>query len=634
MSTLRKKGVSRRTFLGGASTASAAVLLGGATAPEANGQQPETSAANASAQPPSAAELTRDTGAATPPPTGRVITRPGSDLMVAVMRNLGIEFVAANPASSFEGLHESIINHGDPANKMPELISALHEGSAVDMAHGYGKATGQPMVVMLHATVGLQNASMAIYQAFADKTPMVLLVGSDDGFIQAHVAEDLAALVRPYTKWDALPKTLPEALLAIQQAYREAITPPCAPTLVVLNSLLQKGDAGSLEIPVYQPPQQVTVSSEVATQIAQGLLTAQNPRIEVGRLRSPQGVEAAITLSELTGACVGTRSNQGPMSFPQGHSLCGPGTSDQYDFVLGLELPAPNYSIISPDIGTIPDRDAAGLGLAIVQARGAQPASSAGTQQITADADSSLTLIIEAVIASITAAQRSTIVDRSQRHGVANKSARLEKLRRELERRRRGWDAIPVSTARLYADLWPHIANEDWCMGSQTNFSGGHHADLWQHDKPYSCLGGSGAAGIGYSLGASTGAALAARDRGRIVIDFQNDGDFNFMPGSLWTAAHHKLPMLVIMHNNRAYHQEFMFVQYMTGVRGRGTDRSSIGTTLRDPFIDYKSIANGYGVEAAGPISDPAQLSDAYARGVSAVKEGRPYLIDVVTQPR
>jgi acetolactate synthase I/II/III large subunit len=624
--------LSRRGFLGGATTAGAVAVLGSAAAPSAEAQQPGS--ANATAALPSAAELERDTGAATPPADTRAITRPGSDLMVEVLRRLGVEFAVANPASSFEGLHESIINHGTPPNRMPELISALHEGSAVDMAHGYGKATGQPMVVMLHATVGLQNAAMAIYQAFVDKTPMVLLVGSDEGFIQAHVAEDLAALVRPYTKWDALPTTLPDCLLAIQQAWHEAMTPPCAPTLVVVDSLLQKNDAGTVEIPLYQPPPPLTIGNDAASRIARSLLEARNPRMEVGRLRTPEGVADAIILAELIGACVGTRSNQGPMSFPQGHPLCGPGADSGYDFTLGLEQPSPQLAIISPDIGTIADRDANGVGLAIVQSRGVLPPPPGGAELLMADVDTSLPLIIEAVVARITTTQRDMIAERSERHGESNRTVRLERLRQQLERRRRGWDASPISTARLYGDLWPHVAGEDWCIGSQTNFSGGHHADLWQHDKSYSCIGGSGAAGIGYSLGASAGAALAARDRGRIVIDFQNDGDFNFMPGALWTAAHHRLPMLVVMHNNRAWHQELMFVQYMTGVRGRGTDRADIGTTLRDPFIDYKSIANGYGVEAEGPISDPALLSAAYARGVAAVKEGRPYLIDVLTQPR
>ena len=143
-----------------------------------------------------------------------------------------------------------------------------------------------------------------------------------------------------------------------------------------------------------------------------------------------------------------------------------------------------------------------------------------------------------------------------------------------------------------------------------------------------------GAGGLGYCIGASTGAALAAKHRDRIVLNIQTDGDLNYVPGSLWTAAHHELPMLVVMHNNRAYHQELMYAQYVAGVRGRGGDRAHIGTTFRDPFISYASLGEAYGVESEGPIDDPELLYAALERGVNAVKQGRPYLIDVLTQPR
>ncbi|MEY3659798.1 MAG: hypothetical protein RLZZ169_623 [Pseudomonadota bacterium] len=624
-----KSTLTRRGFLGGTGLAGTAAVLGGMASPAS--AQP-AAAASASAQPPSAAQLARDTEVVEPPVVSGITRRPGSDLMVELLRDLGVEFVVANPSSSFEGLHESIINHPAQPNRNPELITALHEGSAVDMAHGYGKATGKPMVVMLHATVGLQNAAMAIYQAFVDKTPIVLLIGSDDGFIQAHIADDLAALVRPYTKWDAAPRTLPEALDAIQEAWIQAVTPPCAPTLVVVDSHLQKASAEGVALPSLRPPQFPLISTADAELIASRLLGASNPRLDVGRLRTPAGVERAVRLAELTGACVGTRANQGPMSFPQSHPLCGPGASTDYDFVLGLELPSPHFSIAGPELGSLAGRDEAGVGFSIVRGR---PAALGAAERRSADAEASLALIIEAVLAAgSTAARASSIRQRSEAHGTRNREVRLTTLRAQLQRRLRGWEASPVSTARLYAELWPFIADEDWCIGSQTNFSGGHHADLWPHDKPYSCLGSSGAAGIGYSLGASVGAALAARDHGRIVVDFQGDGDFNFMPGALWTAAHHRLPLLIVMHNNRAWHQELMFVQYLTGARGRGTDRAHIGTTLRDPFVNYRAIAEGYGVEGIGPVADPAELAAAYRRGIEVVKSGRPFLVDVLTQPR
>jgi len=139
---------------------------------------------------------------------------------------------------------------------------------------------------------------------------------------------------------------------------------------------------------------------------------------------------------------------------------------------------------------------------------------------------------------------------------------------------------------------------------------------------------------MGYGAPASVGAALAAKSRNRIVINIQCDSDLNYAPGVLWTAVHHKLPVLTIMHNNRAWHQELMFVEYMCGVRGRGTDRGHIGTSLREPFIDYSKMAAGYGMASEGPITDPTKLAAALKHGVDSVKRGEPYLIDVITQPR
>src|SRR5690606_32152809 len=274
-----------------------------------------------------------------------------------------IEFVASNPGSSFEGLQESIVNYGNPPNRMPEFITALHEESAVDMANGYAKAEGRPMCALLHGTIGLQHAAMSIYQAYYSGTPMLLIAGRDDGFIQAHTADDMAAMVRPFTKWDAQPKTLEECLVAIQEAYRQAITPPTAPTLVVIDIELQKEEARDLQVPRYVPPTIEGVDVSTARDIAQRLLNARNPRLNVGSLRTPEGVEAAVQLAELVGASVATAATQGPMSFPQRHPLCGPGADTDYDFVLGLEANAPHMTILRPTVQALVEtRDVMGVG--------------------------------------------------------------------------------------------------------------------------------------------------------------------------------------------------------------------------------------------------------------------------------
>ena len=637
----------RRDFLksaaAGAATGAAA-LVGGA--PAVRGQQPETVAQVAEAAEPAAiavpapteAQLAREEGNVRPPAVVRAAMAPGSDLMVDVLRDLGVEYVSSNPGSSFEGLQESIINHGDPPNRMPEFITALHEMSAVDMAHGYAKATGKPMVALIHGVIGLQNAMMAIYQAYYDRTPVLLLVGRDNTFIQTHTADDMAGLVRSFTKWDAHPKTLEESLDALQEGYQRAMAPPAAPTLVVLDTELQKEEAPGMLAPPVPESKVAGIDAEQAREIARGLLDADNPRINVGRLRTPEGVAQAVELAELVGACASSRAAAGPNSFPNRHPLCGPGAvGEAYDYVLGLEAPGAQAALLGPHVRSITDRDPTDIGLGgnRMVGRGFVPITPPpGENNINLDAEASLPAIIEEVRRLLTAARSREVEQRSARHAEVNRAATVERVRAAVEAKRAGWSGSPISTARVYAELWPLIMDEDWCLSSGSRFSGAHHADLWDLNKPYSFLGSSGAGGIGYGLGASVGAALAAKHRGRFVVNIQNDGDINYCPGALWTAAHHRLPMLSIMHNNRAWHQELMFVEYMTGVRGRGTDRGHIGTTLRDPHISYAKMAEAYGMASEGPIEDPTQLVAAYRRGIETVKAGEPYLIDVITQPR
>jgi thiamine pyrophosphate-dependent acetolactate synthase large subunit-like protein len=560
--------------------------------------------------------------------------------MVQTLKELGVEFVAANPGSSFEGLQESLVNYGSPPNTMPELITALHEETAVDMADGYGKAEGRPMCAMLHGTIGLQHASMAIYQAYYAGTPLLLIAGRDDGFIQAHTANDMAALVRSFTKWDAQPTTVAGCVDALQEAYRQAITPPTGPALVVIDTELQKQDAGDLTVPKHRPPTIEGVDPATAREIAEHLLSAANPHISVGQLRTPQGVALAVELAELVGASTSTKATSGPMSFPQRHPLCGPGASTQYDFTLGLETGPATVALICPRTTQLaPVRDNAGIGFG-----GMRPARTGTSlpdavdarieRKISVDAEASLAQIIRVARTSMTASRQRLIAERSMRHTVANREATLSGLTKAIDERRIGWDATPVSTARIYAELWPLIMNEDWCLASPSAFSGAHHRELWAHDRPYSYLGPQGAGGMGYGAGASGGAALAARGRGRLVINIQTDGDLNYAPGVLWSAAHHRLPLLTIMHNNRAWHQELMFLEFMAGTRGRGTNRAHIGSTLRDPLIDYRKMAEAYGMAGEGPIHDPHRLAAAFRRGIDSVKRGAPYLIDVVTQPR
>jgi thiamine pyrophosphate-dependent acetolactate synthase large subunit-like protein len=247
---------------------------------------------------------------------------------------------------------------------------------------------------------------------------------------------------------------------------------------------------------------------------------------------------------------------------------------------------------------------------------------------IAADAAATLPSLIEAVKRQITANHKSAFAARGVKLGEAHKAA-LTRVREEASY---GWDASPVSTARLSAELFDVLRSEDWSLAS-TKPSGVSNwpQKLWAMDKYYHYTGDSGGNGIGFGAAAAAGVALANKKHGRFTVTIQPDGDLMMGPGILWTAAHHKIPILYVMHNNRAYHQELMGLQKMANRRMRGIDTAHIGTTLREPFIDYATVAKGLGVYAEGPISDPKDLGPALKRAVAVVKRGEPALLDVVT---
>ena len=233
MSKTKKSPVGRRGFLKGAA-ASAAVLATGPELARAQDAQPARGGNGRGAAVPSDAQVARENGNARPRAAARLIENPGSDHMVDVIKSLGVEYCAFNPGSSFEGLHESLINYGK--NTMPEIITCLHEESAVAMAHGYAKIEGKPMLALLHGTIGVQHAAMAIYNAYGDRVPIVMIAGVGDTAVPAHTAVDLASAVRDYVKWDHQPDKITGFAAALQRAYKLAMTPPMAPVLVVANS--------------------------------------------------------------------------------------------------------------------------------------------------------------------------------------------------------------------------------------------------------------------------------------------------------------------------------------------------------------------------------------------------------------
>jgi thiamine pyrophosphate-dependent acetolactate synthase large subunit-like protein len=249
---------------------------------------------------------------------------------------------------------------------------------------------------------------------------------------------------------------------------------------------------------------------------------------------------------------------------------------------------------------------------------------------IPADGETTVPYLIEAVGMEITPAIKTRLATRGQK--LADNHARqYEAAKRGAAA---GWDASPITTARLSMELWEQIKDDDFAAGAITNGLSFWPFALWDFNKNYQHIGGQGGGGLGYASPASVGAALANKHNGRLNVAVVGDGDYNMAPGVMWTAAQQQLPMLMIVHNNGGYYQEFMHLERMAGQRSRGTDNGSWGCTFDHPTPLYAKLAQGYGAYAEGPISDPKDLGPAIKRALAVVKKGEPAFLDVVSQPR
>jgi acetolactate synthase I/II/III large subunit len=599
--------------------------------------------------------------AALKPATGAAVdvtssVRPGSDFMVDVFKTLGIEYIAANPGSSFRGLQESFINYGK--NTSPEWLTCCHEESSVAMAHGYAKIEGKPMMIMAHGTVGLQHASMAIYNAYCDRVPVYIVLGNilDVNYRRGnpewvHSVQDAAAMVRDYTKWDDMPVSLSHFAESAVRAYKISMTPPYEPVVLVADGTLQEEPVSekNLRIPklvMSAPPQG---DSGAVAEAAKLLVNAENPVIVAGRVaRTPKGIEHLVELADVLQARV--QDQRMRMNFPSAHPLYGhPGAGiatpnlTDHDVILSLEaqdLWGITHKMTGFNKFGMESQPTIKPGAKVITVSAIELNHKSNYQDfgryveadlaITGDPEATLPELIEAVKKLLTPDRRRALQERGVKIATENQASRA----RNRELAAIAWDASPITTARLSAEIWAQIKNDDWSLVSNDRFVSSWPTRLWDFSKPYHYIGAQGGSGIGYQAPAAVGAALANKKHGRLTVNIQCDGDLNYAPGVLWTAAHHQIPMLNVMHNNRAYHEERMYLALLGAKYDRDLGRSDIGTALNGPNIDYASIAKGYGLYAEGPITDPKDLGPALKRAIARVKAGEPALLDVVTQPR
>jgi thiamine pyrophosphate-dependent acetolactate synthase large subunit-like protein len=564
----------------------------------------------------------------------------GSDLVVDLLRALGTRYVPLNPGSSFRGLHDSLVNHG--GNTDPQLLLCLHEEIAVSLAHGYAKGSGQVGVAAVHDLVGLMHASMAVYDAFCDRVPLVVLGGSGpaDPALRrpidwVHSATTQAQLVRDFVAWDAEPVT-PAAFVAdVLAAHRRAASTPRGPTYVSLDAGVQEA---ALTEPVALPdlalhaPAPPPAADEASVERAVDvLLGAQRPVVTAGALNwDPAATPVLVELVELLGAAYVEDRNT--VSFPTTHPQNG--TADagwlaDADAVLAIGVPDvpgrlrrrgrsrasapdPQPAIVDVSTGHLDQRSWTNA-FATPFPRAAK---------LLADPLTGARQLLAAVRerAPDAAARRERVVTqvRTQREWAA--TARQERR-----------DAHPIAPARLVAELWaavrdvPHLL----CLRNSRSWPEG----VWELPGAGSYLGHSGGGGVGYGPGAFVGGALAARDRGLLGVGIVGDGDLLMAAGALWTAVHYRIPGLLVVNDNGSFYNDEPHQAAVARERGRPQTNSWIGMRIADPPVDIDALAASYGCWTAGTVTEPADLAGAFAKGLAAAHDGRLAVVHVRTEP-
>ena len=589
-----------------------------------------------------------------------------SDLIVYLLNGLGIEYVPLNPGATTRGIHESIVNYG--GNQAPEMITCVHEELAVAMCEGYYLATGRPLATLVHNIVGLQHASKAIYEAWLNHTPMIIIGGT--GPMDAshrrpwidwiHTAQVQAQLIRDYVKWDDQPLGAQSVVESVLRAYQIAMTEPRGPVYLCFDVELQESPVPEgfvlPDLARFQHPAPPAGNPEAVDQAAKALLEAQWPVLVVEGLgRTPAGSEALTALVDVLGAPVlevGTAFNL-PNSHPM--NVTGANADVLKDADLVVSVNVKNVEAVLTRAVAEQGISQSGLPRAASgYGRNYESLVPEGTKLIRIGLDdygikawpSSYGRLLPADVNIL--GNGALVLAELAKKCITGKDAGLEKRaseragkarpihdgvyqRANQDLKERWWDQKPTSTARLAAEIWDAIEEEDWVLvhGSLS----GWERRLWKVEDPSRWVAGGGGTGTG--MGVAMGAALAFRGTGRVCVSIQNDGDLLYTGGSMWTAAHHRIPMLVVMFNNQSYYQDVGHQSAIARMRERSLETVGIGVSLEGPNTDFATLAKSLSLYGDGPILDAADIAPALKRGLDVVKnEGRLALIDTVVQPR
>lgn len=594
----------------------------------------------------------------------------GSDLFVDLLRVYGVEYVSANIGATFRGIWESLVNMREEAmksgdNSYPEPVSVCHEEIAVAMAHGYAKVTGKPMAVILHDLVGLQHATMAIYNAWVDRVP-ILLFGAEGPMDMnkrrpwidwVHTANFPNEIIRDYVKWDDFPWTIESVPESFARAYNTAMSKPHGPVYICLDGGYLEEKTRPMDLKKYREehpaPLRIEAGHSTLQKLAKELLEARSLVIIAGSLGKmhPESVGELIALAETTGAAVIDQGdvfcfpNNHPQDLTQGRAEA----LNSADLVLALDVNNLEKALSRTNKETrgvtpLLNKDAriVNIGLNDLAQRGW-----AADFQRLYPVGYSIQADTSTLINPLTGMCRELISRGGNRYKsiVQERKAMLSKqhdavIKKIQEDSRKGWDSIPISVPRLAHEIWESVRGYDWVIAGGSLNAGpldGWCRRLWTMEKPGCFLGTSGAGGLGYGLPSSIGAALAYKDDPtKLVLNIQSDGDMLFTPSALWTAAHYRLPLLIVMFNNRSYYNDAEHNRLVASARGRDPDLAfSIGGDITDPEVDFGKMAQSYGMYGAGPITSPGEIRNAVDEALKVViNDRKPALVDVITKHR
>ncbi len=576
----------------------------------------------------------------------------GSDVIVETLRGLGVEYVALNPGASFRGVHDSIVNY--VGNERPELILCNHEEIAVAIAHGYGRAAGKPMAAFVHDIVGLLHATMAVFNAWMSRAG-VLLLGAT-GPVDAnhrrpwidwiHTANVQGEAVRNFVKWDDQPASVAASVESLVRAYNLVNAEPKGPVYVCFDSDVQEERlAEPFEMPDlsrFPGPTRFQADPKALDEVAGLLVNAKNPVIMAEFLgRSEEAVNGLVRLAETLAIPVIAGSDL--FNFPTRHPLNASEAKDAVledaDVVLALDIydlqqvltrqnwaTRTNVDVLKPDAKLID--------LSLRHLLVKSWADDHGKLYPTALSVAADTALAAPALADIVqrrvddgAADAAEIEERRARVSALN-AAGLAKAQAAADAKA---GEYPLALPTIAQNLWEVVQDEDWVIGNG-NFRGWVQR-LWNFTSPHQDMAARGGGGLGQGLGHAIGVALANRGTGRLTINIQSDGDMLFTPAALWTAVHHRIPLLIVMYNNRTYGNDLGHQGTMAQVRGRPDERKTIGIDIDDPDVDFVGMARSFGVWAEGPIERAEDLKPAFERAKREVVEnGRVALVDIYTQ--